>query len=207
MTVSPTANRTSRAERQGLQRKPTQAVCHRPGPRCVERTAGQVEMRELWVGRDRRKNRRSLRCWCWCWHWCWCWCWCWWCCGGPVIKHVRQQSQCPPGLKVRTPAHTKHPGWYLEFESRVTQCGTQRDRPRDEMSGIGVDGRPAPPGATLPHLCGCEAHPAPGRPSRQHNGRGEVRRAVVKKALWDHPRLGTAPRAASRVASRAVPGQ
>ena len=27
---------------------------------------------------------------------------------------------CPPELKVRTPAHTKHSGWYLEFESRVT---------------------------------------------------------------------------------------
>ena len=30
-------------------------------------------------------------------------------------------SVCPPELKVRTPAHTEHPGWYLEFESRVTQ--------------------------------------------------------------------------------------
>ena len=29
-------------------------------------------------------------------------------------------AQCiPPELKVRTPAHTKHMGWYLEFESRV----------------------------------------------------------------------------------------
>ena len=26
-----------------------------------------------------------------------------------------------PELKVRTPAHTKHPGWYLEFEFRLTQ--------------------------------------------------------------------------------------
>ena len=24
----------------------------------------------------------------------------------------------PPNLKVSTPAHTKHPGWYVEFESR-----------------------------------------------------------------------------------------
>ena len=30
---------------------------------------------------------------------------------------------CPPELKVRTPAHTKHSGWYLEFESRVTHSG------------------------------------------------------------------------------------
>ena len=28
----------------------------------------------------------------------------------------------PPELKVRTPAHAKHLGWHLEFESRVTQC-------------------------------------------------------------------------------------
>ena len=28
---------------------------------------------------------------------------------------------CPPELKVRTPAHTKQLGWYVEFESRVTQ--------------------------------------------------------------------------------------
>ena len=28
---------------------------------------------------------------------------------------------CPPDLKVRTPAHTKQLGWYVEFESRVTQ--------------------------------------------------------------------------------------
>ena len=29
-------------------------------------------------------------------------------------------SLCPPELKVRTPAHTKQLGWYVEFESRVT---------------------------------------------------------------------------------------
>ena len=29
---------------------------------------------------------------------------------------------CPPELKVRTPAHAKYPGWYVEFESRVTHC-------------------------------------------------------------------------------------
>ena len=27
---------------------------------------------------------------------------------------------CPPELKVRTPAHTKQLGWYVEFEFRVT---------------------------------------------------------------------------------------
>ena len=27
---------------------------------------------------------------------------------------------CPPELKVRTPAHTKHLGWYNEFEFQVT---------------------------------------------------------------------------------------
>ena len=30
-------------------------------------------------------------------------------------------ASCPAELKLRTPAHTKHLGWYLEFESRVTQ--------------------------------------------------------------------------------------
>ena len=33
---------------------------------------------------------------------------------------------CPPELKVRTPAHTKQLGWYLEFESRVTYSNTYR---------------------------------------------------------------------------------
>ena len=32
----------------------------------------------------------------------------------------RHLGRCPPELKVRTPAHTKHLGWYLVFESRVT---------------------------------------------------------------------------------------
>ena len=31
------------------------------------------------------------------------------------------RSVCPPELKVSTPAHAKQPGWYLEFEFRVTQ--------------------------------------------------------------------------------------
>ena len=31
-------------------------------------------------------------------------------------------SVCPPELKVRTPAHAKQLGWYVEFESRVTQA-------------------------------------------------------------------------------------
>ena len=31
-----------------------------------------------------------------------------------------KDSVCPPELKVRTPAHARHPGWCLEFESRVT---------------------------------------------------------------------------------------
>ena len=31
-------------------------------------------------------------------------------------------SVCPPGTQSQvTPAHAEHPGWYLEFESRVTQ--------------------------------------------------------------------------------------
>ena len=34
------------------------------------------------------------------------------------------RAVCPPELKVRTPAHTKQLGWYVEFESRVAQ-GTE----------------------------------------------------------------------------------
>ena len=47
---------------------------------------------------------------------------------------------CPPELKVRTPAHTKHLGWYLEFEFRVTHRTAGRassathTQPRDCVS-------------------------------------------------------------------------
>ena len=35
------------------------------------------------------------------------------------------QTVCPPELKVRTPARTKHLGWYVEFEFWVTQATFQ----------------------------------------------------------------------------------
>ena len=44
----------------------------------------------------------------------------------PSMSRARNFSQkvdwstCLPKLKVRTPAHAKHPGWYLEFEFRAT---------------------------------------------------------------------------------------
>ena len=34
--------------------------------------------------------------------------------------HHKRNPVCPPELKVRTPARTKQPGWYVEFESWVT---------------------------------------------------------------------------------------
>ena len=38
----------------------------------------------------------------------------------PAIRsRARRVALCSPELKVRSPAHTKHPGWYVEFESRV----------------------------------------------------------------------------------------
>ena len=43
------------------------------------------------------------------------------------VRRQRVLEACvpPPELKVRTPAHTKQPGWYLEFESRVTHRCTR----------------------------------------------------------------------------------
>ena len=35
----------------------------------------------------------------------------------------------PSELKVRTPPHTKQPGWYVGFESRVTQVPSEADGP------------------------------------------------------------------------------
>ena len=60
----------------------------------------------------------------------------------------------PRTLKVRTPAHTKHLGWYLEFEFRVTrQCE-------------GVSGTPfARPSASLPRT-------EPPAPHCQHIAQG-----------------------------------
>ena len=46
-------------------------------------------------------------------------------------QRVLHHLVCPPELKVRTPAHTKHPGWHLESESRVTQGNMPRPRPAD----------------------------------------------------------------------------
>ena len=39
---------------------------------------------------------------------------------GPALPHIRDGDLRHPELKVRTPAHTKQLGWYVEFESRVT---------------------------------------------------------------------------------------
>ena len=45
---------------------------------------------------------------------------------GVTVADRRQQASvlCPPKLKVRTPAHTKHLGWYLGFQFRVTHRPT-----------------------------------------------------------------------------------
>ena len=40
---------------------------------------------------------------------------------GLVLHSIQNRSVWPLELKVRTPAHTKHLGWYLEFEFRVMQ--------------------------------------------------------------------------------------
>ena len=37
-----------------------------------------------------------------------------------MIRDVFKSASCPLELKFRTPAHTKHLGWHVEFESRVT---------------------------------------------------------------------------------------
>ena len=49
----------------------------------------------------------------------------------------------PPGPEVRTPAHTKHLGWYLEFESRVTHRQPQgrASWPRTAWARSGSSGR------------------------------------------------------------------
>ena len=39
---------------------------------------------------------------------------------GPALPRIRDGDLRHPELKVRTPAHTKQLGWYVEFESRVT---------------------------------------------------------------------------------------
>ena len=39
---------------------------------------------------------------------------------GKSTKAAVPCSCAPPGTQSRTPAHTKHLGWYLEFEFRVT---------------------------------------------------------------------------------------
>ena len=38
-----------------------------------------------------------------------------------------------PGLKVSTTAHTKHPGWHVEFEFRVTHRGLLLARPVEDL--------------------------------------------------------------------------
>ena len=38
-----------------------------------------------------------------------------------AVGQAADGQACPPELKVRTPAHAKHRGWCVEFESRVTQ--------------------------------------------------------------------------------------
>ena len=58
---------------------------------------------------------------------------------------------CPPGLKVRTPAHTKQLGWCLEFEFRVTHiaafagrepiCGVEQPASRQRRLAQADEGR------------------------------------------------------------------
>ena len=42
---------------------------------------------------------------------------------GLLQRGVDLAGLCPPELKVRTPAHTKQPGWCVQFESRVAKSG------------------------------------------------------------------------------------
>ena len=59
------------------------------------------------------------------------------------LKSVTPRAQtstailCPPGLKIRTPAHTKHPGWCLEFEFRVTHPSKESSVPDATLQCIG----------------------------------------------------------------------
>ena len=58
------------------------------------------------------------------------------------------QVRCPPELKFRTPAHTKHLGWYLEFELGVTNT---EQGPPPKMGGFAHS-----PTATAVAVClGC----------------------------------------------------
>ena len=50
-------------------------------------------------------------------------------------------SVCPPELKVRTPAHTEHLGWYLEFKFRVTQADQHVRAPIHITMGTGGTSR------------------------------------------------------------------
>ena len=47
---------------------------------------------------------------------------------------VIPNTHCPPELKVRTPAHTKQLGWYVELESRVTQSGHRQQVDRCRLA-------------------------------------------------------------------------
>ena len=53
----------------------------------------------------------------------------------------RHLGRCPPELKVKTAAHAKHLGWYLDFESRVMH------RSRLDWARL-VDPRPSAKGRT-----------------------------------------------------------
>ena len=55
---------------------------------------------------------------------------------GLVAVARAQQPLCHPELKVRTPAHTKHPGWYPECETRRTH--RQLGPPRLLLEGLHV---------------------------------------------------------------------
>ena len=77
-----------------------------------------------------------------------------------------------PGLKLRTPAHTKQLGWYVEFESRGSYASSQRAAlgvstqwPSGRASEQEGEGLRAPPrgAARLALRAASSACPAPGR--------------------------------------------
>ena len=61
-----------------------------------------------------------------------------------TVAAIRGQQVCIPRNSNSKHAHTKHPGWYLEFESRVTQRPEQRGG-RVQSDGVDSNERRAAP--------------------------------------------------------------
>ena len=55
---------------------------------------------------------------------------------------IARAEVCPPELKVSSPAHTKQLGWYVEFESRVTQADSDGYAKLELTADVGVEKAP-----------------------------------------------------------------